>query len=218
MTTATEGSSTSQRGNLQTERSSLSTARLLTATAELIAERGFEQTTLVEIGKRAGYSPGLVTRRFGSKTKLVQSLIERLSSRFGHEKLPETLADRVGVDALVQVITEIRNDATRSSSALRSFYALLFEGIRPIPVLHEEVARMNADFARELTAYAARGHKTGRLREDVRPEDVTNLTINALRGLAYRWMVDPDSVDFIAGLDVLARQISILADPDAPSA
>jgi AcrR family transcriptional regulator len=218
MTAATEGSSTTKRPNLQTERSSLSTARLLTATAELIAERGFEQTTLAEIGKRAGYSHGLVTRRFGSKTKLVQSLIERLSSRFGHEKLPETLADRAGVDALLQVITEIRNDATRSSTALRGFYALLFEGIRPIPILHEEVARMNADFARELTEYTARGHETGRLRNDVHPEDITNLTINALRGLAYRWMVDPESIDFIAGLDVLAAQITTLADPDAPSA
>jgi AcrR family transcriptional regulator len=218
MSNVTEGLSTAERPNLQTERSSLSTARLLNATAELIAERGFEQTTLAEIGKRAGYSHGLVTRRFGSKVKLVQSLIERLSDRFGHEKLPETLADLVGVDALLKVITEIRDDASRSSSALRSFYALLFEGIRPIPILHEEVARMNADFARELTEYTARGHEAGRLKESVRPEDVTNLTINALRGLAYRWMVDPDSIDFIAGLDVLATQITILADPDAPSA
>ncbi|TQC45633.1 TetR/AcrR family transcriptional regulator [Rhodococcus sp. WS4] len=199
--------------NRQEERSGLSTQRLLQATAQLIAEVGYDRTTLAEIGKRAGYSHGLVSRRFGSKSALVETLIQKLSERFGHERLPETLAHTTGIDALLAVLDEIRKDSANSPESLRGFYALLFEGLKPIPELHTFVADLHAGYLDSLTRQVAAGRRTGRLRKGVVPAEITELTVNALRGLAYRWLLDEDRVDFDRGLDSLARQLAQLAAP-----
>ncbi|NHP17251.1 TetR/AcrR family transcriptional regulator [Rhodococcus sp. IC4_135] len=200
--------------NKQTRRSRLSTRRLLQATSELIAEVGYDRTTLAEIGKRAGYSHGMVSRRFGSKSALVEALITRLSERFGHGQLPETLSHRTGIDALLAVIEEIGKDAANSTQSMRGFYALLFEGLKPIPALHGFVADLHADYISSLTQQVADGLQTGRLRDGVDPAEITELAVNALRGLAYRWMLDEDRVDFAAGLASLARQLTLLGDPE----
>ena len=59
-------------------RSEVSTGKLLDAAAELISEGGYERMTLAAIGKRAGYSHGLVTARFGSKEGLLWALVDRM--------------------------------------------------------------------------------------------------------------------------------------------
>jgi len=187
---------------------------LLQATAELIAEVGYERTTLAEIGKRAGYSHGMVSRRFGSKAALIEALISRLSDRFGHGNLSNTLAHSTGIDALHAVIDEIGKDAANSTSSVRGFYALLFEGLKPIPELHNFVADLHNDYLRDLTRQVDLGLKTGRLRVGVDAAEITELTVNAIRGLAYRWMLDKERVDFAAGLESLARQLAVLGDPE----
>ncbi|MFJ6263063.1 TetR/AcrR family transcriptional regulator [Rhodococcus erythropolis] len=200
--------------NRQAERSNLSTRRLLQATAELIAEVGYDRTTLAEIGKRAGYSHGMVSRRFGSKSALVEALITKLSKRFGHGQLTNTLAHSTGIDALLTVVEEIGKDAAHSTQSIRGFYALLFEGLKPIPELHGFVADLHADYITSLTVQVSRGHRTGRLRDDVDPAEITELAVNALRGLAYRWLLDEDRVDFSRGLTSIARQLTLLGAPE----
>jgi AcrR family transcriptional regulator len=48
---------------------------LFEAASELFGQRGFEQTTLREIGERAGVDPSLVARYFGSKAELYVMVI-----------------------------------------------------------------------------------------------------------------------------------------------
>lgn len=198
------------------ERSELSTRRLLDATADLIAQVGYERTTLAEIGKRAGYSHGLVSRRFGNKPALVAALIGALSERFESTRLPATIGHRTGVDALHALIDEIRKDHTHSPEALRSFYALIFEGLKPIEHLHTYVADLHVKFLATLTEQVAAGHSTGRLDADVQPDEIAELTLNALRGLAYRWVLDQERVDFDHGLTSLRSYLTRLAAPREP--
>lgn len=199
----------------QETRSSLSTKLLLQATADLIAERGYERTTLIEIGRRAGYSHGLVTRRFGSKANLVRSLIVKLSQRFGHGQMSQTIGDNTGVDALVAVLVAIRSNATASRDSLRGFYALLFEALKPTVELQDFMAELHVDFIEDVTTKVAEGHSTGRLAADIAPRELTEFTLSTLRGLAYRWMLDEERVDMEAGLNTLISYVKILADPDS---
>src|SRR5437764_2201484 len=85
-------------------RSELSTTRLLDAAAELIAEVGYDRATLAQIGERAGYSHGLVTRRFGSKENLLWTLVERMTVQWSEQRLRPSLAGLVGIDAVVGVV------------------------------------------------------------------------------------------------------------------
>jgi AcrR family transcriptional regulator len=52
--------------------------RLLQATVDLVAERGYEATTLGDIADRAGTARGLVSYYFPGKRQLLQSAVHRL--------------------------------------------------------------------------------------------------------------------------------------------
>jgi len=56
--------------------------RLYETAIELIAERGFEETTLRDVAKRARVSPGLLYRYFPSKRAVVLSLYDDLSVEY----------------------------------------------------------------------------------------------------------------------------------------
>ena len=213
--TSTADAPEAETQNKQTQRSNLSTRRLLEASASLIAERGYERTTLAEIGKRAGYSYGLVSRRFGNKANLLIALLERMSTRFGTERMIELVGDRVGVDALQHVVHEIRDDLRRSPDDLRGFYALIFEGLKPIPELHEHLVRTNYEFREGLATLVRAGLETGQVRAGTDPDAAAHLVANALRGAAYFWVMDPDRVDILGELDALHGYIGDLFRPDA---
>ena len=52
--------------------------RLLDAAEELFLEKGFEETTVVEIGKRAGISHGSIPWHFGNKAGILYAVVVRL--------------------------------------------------------------------------------------------------------------------------------------------
>jgi AcrR family transcriptional regulator len=199
----------------QQQRSDLSTRRLLDATAALIVERGLERTTLADIGSRAGYSQGLVTRRFGSKSNLLVALVDRLTARFGPERLLDTVGDRSGVAAVRHILEEIRDDATRSPSDVRGFYALMFEGIKPVPELQDRLRELNRVFRRMLAEIIGAGIDAGTVAGHVDPDAAANLITGALRGAAFLWMLDPEDIDFPAELDSVAVQMTRLLAPEA---
>jgi AcrR family transcriptional regulator len=199
----------------QQQRSELSTRRLLDATAALIAERGLERTTLADIGSRAGYSQGLVTRRFGSKSSLLVALVDQLTARFGPDRLLDTVGDRSGVAAVRHVLQEIRDDATRSPSAVRGFYALMFEGIKPVPELQDRLRELNRVFRRMLADVISSGVAAGTVSGHVDPNAAANLITGALRGAAFLWMLDPEDIDFPAELDSVSVQMTRLLAPGA---
>lgn len=81
--------------------SARSKERLLQAAAELLAERGFERTTVRDIGERAGVDQALIARYFGGKAQLY---IAVLHAETGDSVPPDlldservlTLFERVG--------------------------------------------------------------------------------------------------------------------------
>ncbi|HJQ47037.1 MAG TPA: TetR/AcrR family transcriptional regulator [Amycolatopsis sp.] len=198
--------------NRQQQRSDLSTRRLLDATAALIAERGLERTTLADIGERAGYSQGLVTRRFGSKSKLLVALVDRLTARFGPERLGDTVGERTGVAAVRHIFEEIREDALRAPSDVRGFYGLMFEGVKPVPELRDRLRDLNRAFRHMLADLIAAGVRDGTV-ASVDPVAAANLITATLRGVAFLWMLDPEDVDFAAELDSAAVHLTRLLAP-----
>ena len=65
----------------QAERRDESGRSLIEAAVEVVAEQGVGAATFESIGRRAGYSRGLATQRFGSKEKLIEAVIGHLHER-----------------------------------------------------------------------------------------------------------------------------------------
>jgi AcrR family transcriptional regulator len=193
--------------NGQTRRSNLSTLRLLEASAALIAERGYERTTLVEIGKRAGYSHGLVTRRFGNKANLLNALIDRMTARYGTHRLMNSTGELVGVEAVQKILRTIQHEAEHSPSGLRGFWALMFEALKPVPELRAHIADINEELRAGVAELMIAGLKAGQVRPGTDPHAAANLIASAMRGSAYFWMLDPERYDIVSELGNLSEQI-----------
>ena len=142
--------------------------RLIDAAAELIAEVGYDRATLAAIGERAGYSHGLVTRRFVTKENLLGSLLERMTFSWEETVLRPAVAGHVGVDALEIVIDAIRGSVTASPREMHALYGLMFEALKPIPVLRERMVALHRGFASDVARHVRRGIEAGLVRPEHR--------------------------------------------------
>lgn len=196
----------------QAERRAESDRRLLQATAELVVERGIDGASLVEIGRRAGYSHGLVNHRFGSK----EALIERLNG------------------AAVQLFTEATNAAVRGRQGLVALKALadvylgLVQGQDPVARVHlvvwsetvanasvRQVYRNDWDryFRRTLSELIAGGIAEGSVRADADPASAAVLVLGMLRGVALQLMLDPGAASAAAVRGAVAEHLTAMLQP-----
>jgi AcrR family transcriptional regulator len=110
------------RGRTQAERTALSHERLLDAALLVFGERGFRNSSLAEIGERAGYSRALVTLRFGSKDGLLRELATRMLGRWGAQVVKPVLASLRGVEALQALTRAHRAAVEENPDAIRALY------------------------------------------------------------------------------------------------
>ena len=128
---------TAQTRAARPRNSAASREQLLDSARTLFSERGFEQTTVRDIGERAGVDPALIARYFGSKVNLYLATVTAEDADFGR---PQDLAD---------------------PAALVSWLVGRVERRGPGPVLQ---ALVRSDTAPEIRE-AVRGHLTRRLVE-----------------------------------------------------
>lgn len=188
----------------QQDRSHESTRRLLDAAAELVAERGYADATVAEIGKRAGYSRGLVSARFGSKENLMWALVQHASDTW-FPKLIDPPRRGSARDRLLALVRTIGEQVARDPRALRVLERLIFEASGE---LHERFVasqrRMQSSFRDILT----RGIADGSVRDDIDVEVEAALLVATLRGISYQWFLYPHEVDLVRLHQALADQLA----------
>jgi AcrR family transcriptional regulator len=97
--------------------------RLLQATVELVAERGYEATTLADIADRAGSARGLVSYYFPGKRQLLQSAVHRLMHRTLEDALEREPHTDDGRELLARAIDAILGLAAGSPVLMRTHMA-----------------------------------------------------------------------------------------------
>lgn len=174
----------------QEERRDASKKGLLKAALELIAEHGFRGTSFQAIAERAGYSPSLVSHRFGSKDGLLAELVRRMLHRWGADVREFKVEGRRGTAALSAIAHAHRQALEETPSAVRAMYMLLFESLIDAPTLRREFAALDRRI---------RDENAGLLRESASTEIDTEahaaLFLAVLRGITLQWLVDPESLD-----------------------
>ena len=106
---------------------------MLDAALRLISRQGSSRTTLSQIGEASGYTHGLVSHRFGCKTELVRTLIQKLQTDFAKSILPE-LKGKTGIKALKLVAEKyLRASVETDPTNLRDLYPLALAYLTPGP-------------------------------------------------------------------------------------
>lgn len=184
----------------QAERTAASDEALISAAARLIAERGYERTTLAAIGAEAGYSRGLVTQRFGSKEGLLWVVVERMVTGWSAHALRPRLGSSIGVPALQTLISVYLDTVERSPRSIAALYALLREASGPVPALRARIASLQQEERASIAALIVAGQRCGEVRPDVDPAAAAVEFLGMLRGVTMQWLLDPDGVDIVAAL------------------
>ena len=198
----------------QAQRTALSDRRMFDAAVELINEHGTQNTTLKEIGERAGYSRGLANYRFGSKGGLMLELFERFDVRW-KEHLGQYIGDAGGLAAVQQAAAALRDFLKEESSYMRAMYLLWYECLghetemRRILAAHHDVYRLDA------RRWIQEGIESGEVRPDADPEQFAAQYCAFIFGIVYQWLVNADALDLDAVFENYMNNTKvILGNPD----
>jgi AcrR family transcriptional regulator len=177
------------------ERRQESSQRIIEAATELFAEKGYQRTTLIEIGRRAGCTGTLVSNRFGSKDRVLRAVIAHILNRFEtDETLSPPSKERDPRPAAAQLETFVATylqDVAARGSRIRALYVLMGEGLGSLPEIGEEIAHVNQVFRGEIMTYLTLGMDRGELPASLDPAVLSALIIGLLRGVAMQILAEP---------------------------
>ena len=177
---------TRRRYLTQSERVAESARRLMDAAIELIAEKGFEKTSAVEIAERAGYSHSMVAARYGSKEALLETLM-----REEYESLmlpPQDLP--AGLPRLLAWIDHLRSVAQDSPVLFRAFCTLIFEAAGPVPSLRSWTEDWLSRCVSEAQASLEQAQKDGELPASLDARAEAEMFVFAGVGFGFRLVLD----------------------------
>jgi betaine-aldehyde dehydrogenase len=138
-------------------------AQLIEVTIDSLAEVGYVGTTLAEIARRAGVSPGLVAHYFGDKDGLLEAAFRtlarvvavRMRERFALARTP-----RARVQAVIDANLGPENFDRRTGNAWLAFWGqvLHFEGLKRVQTAYQRrmLSNLRSDLRRIIPGEDAR--------------------------------------------------------------
>lgn len=183
----------------QAERVAASDRALIDAAIELIAERGYERTTLALIGEKAGYSRGLVTQRFGNKENLLWAVMRQILDRWSTQALEPRVAGKIGVPALQTILAAYLDACEAGPKRIRAYYALLREADGPVPAVRDTIKKLHVTERAQIAGMIRAGQAAGAVRRDIDPDAEATAFLGVMRGVTLQWLLDPN-VDLVGTL------------------
>ena len=174
--------------------------RIMDAAEQLFVENGFERTSFVDIAERSGISRGSIPWHFQNKDGLLMAVAERSIRR---HLPPELFApDKANFREVIEEAFELMRPRGASLQ-----FVLMTEALAAKGNLREQYIDFFQRRRQGLANWIWASRKDGKpaTRADA---DAIGLAINgALIGLHMQWVIDPDGVDFEAGLDALSDMV-----------
>lgn len=160
---------------------------------EVIAERGYQQTTLEEIARRAGVTKGAIHYYFRSKQDLIQATIRWISERAHAYFVPRVEACSTTPEKLVAFISASFEYMAQN----RSYHVALldlwgsYKTQEEKKALHENEYRHDRRWLAEMIqAGVAQGELAC-----AAPESLATLVLAMVDGVMVQWVFDEESVD-----------------------
>lgn len=179
----------------QAERSAISDRAMLDAAIELVLANGTEKTTLAMIGEKAGYSRGLATYRFGSKSGLFDSLCKAIGRNW-LEYLKRGVEDKSGIDAMCAALDTVYQWVTDSPEEARVLQILHCGSASPGSEFSDTSIAIHRRQLSDVVAWVQAGQRDGQVREDVDADAIAAEYVAYTSGMSYLWLISPETFDF----------------------
>lgn len=166
----------------RTERTQESRRLLIAAAADLFAEKGYRQTSFIDIADKANISRGSIPWHFGNKLGLLEAVVDAQLQAVLTGFAPPA------AEPLDQVMDFIRRPDTRL------FITLLAEAVEIDSPLRTHYARLHT----ALRQAVQNRLRTEALPPGATPEAVAILMVATAIGLHAQWRIAPEAVDLDA--------------------
>jgi AcrR family transcriptional regulator len=157
--------------------------RLIAAGYAVLSENGYEATTVKEVARIAGVSPGLFHYYFASKEELLIAVLREAGARYG--RFMQELRTTVPADQFLEAAFAAVQERVRQEPGwYRLRYELFALGLRDpafLPVLGEMLA-----YIRQMFARAFQGLTGG---DEVRAQALAAVVLACFDGLALQALV-----------------------------
>lgn len=196
----------------QAERTALSDARMFESAKQIIVEKGTHNTTLKEIGERAGYSRGLASNRFGSKEQLFGQMVFDFNKRWAAE-LERFVREKTGLAAFIAAFDAVEFFLLKHSEEMRALYILWFESMTSHDEVRRRLAANHSAYRRDAELWVRQGIEEGSIRPSIDPTSFAVEFGSLIFGLIYQWLVDPAAINIHAVFQHYRRStLEILAE------
>ena len=171
---------------IETPRRAATHQAILDAAEDLFATRGFEATTIKEIGQRAEVNPALLYYYFPDKAGLYQAVLARIGMGLKEGATTRLELART-VDEIIEAIVGAQTDLLvrhPRAATLMIREMIDHEAAHALPMVHELAVRL----FRPVTEAIERGKATGAIRADL---DSRFATISTFAQLVYFTLAQP---------------------------
>jgi AcrR family transcriptional regulator len=181
--------------------------RIIAAASKVLAERGYEATTLREISREAQAAPGLVHYYFGGKDELLVQVLQAAGRRF-HQRM-EHLAQQMSTNwSLDALLTELCERVDLEPEVYRLRYESFSLGLHnPIiaPKVRERLAQRRSEIGSIIAMALGNMEKSESVeRFSLDPTLLAALLLALFDGLALQKIMDP-TFDLEAAYHLLAQ-------------
>ncbi len=171
---------------------------ILAAAAKCFARRGFNATTLAEIGKELGLRKSIVHYYFASKAALVQEVQSFFYKRY-LRGIRDALTTNGAQTSLTEALSSLRSNAEENSTA-NGLNIEIWSAARRDPEIRRRAAALQAEARHELGQRLAN--------EVSAPDAVAALTLAVLDGLAVAEEIDGDPAKAKAAFEAYVALVS----------
>jgi len=198
----------------QAERTALAEEKMVNATIELLNTVGLAGTTLIAIGESAGYSRGLASHHFGSKSGLFRKVLRHITAVWTDE-LENNLVGKQGLKAALAALNAHRDHLLHFPQHARAMNILWSASFDPGSEFKPNIIEFHRLQRASAALWVRSGQETGEIRADANPESFAEQFYASLLGLNFQWLVNPD-IDLKASIDALKQNIVALLEAKQP--
>lgn len=197
----------------QAQRRALSEQKLIEAAIALVGEKGFSQTTIDDVGQRAGYSRGLVSNRYGSKLGLGLAIFEHNRHVIGQFMRDQTAEVEGQYQILVQLCAGYFRAMAEAAVEMKALFVMMFEAIGPLPGLQSHYEELTKNLIAIFENLLIKARQANEVTGEFEPRDIAFTIVAQLRGVTLHWSTNAEQVNLTASFNELVKWLELRLQP-----
>jgi len=184
-----------KRRRTQAERTQASDKAIYKAAIKLIAEDGPQNMSLAKLGRVAGFSGGLISYRFGTKSNLLKAIADRIFELWQRRVLEPALLDESALDDLKTLGMVYLDSVKTKSDLIMALFRLMNDSYSTHKELKTQFSEYDNNARNVIINLLEKGIESGEIKNSINPRGVSVFFIAILRGAALQYFIDESKVD-----------------------